>query len=72
MSNITYRLRDTEFAPFITARILEEQYFPFLGNLRVYEVEVTDNRKPLAIQTSITPMWNATHFHEVFTIDSVA
>ena len=72
MSDTIYRLRDPKFAPFITARILGEQYFPFKGNLRVYEVEVTDSRKPQWVQTTTTPIWNATHFHEVFAWSSLA
>ena len=72
MTNSTYRLRDPKFAPFITARILGEQYFPFQDYLRIYEVEVTDSRKPEWVQTSLTPIWNAEHFHKVFALDSVA
>jgi hypothetical protein len=66
-----YRLRDPKFAPFITARILGEYHYPYKG-LTYFEVEITDSRKPVGIQTSITPIWGGKHFREVFEIDGLA
>lgn len=71
MGDTIYRLRDPQYAPYITARILNAVYYPFKDQ-SIYEVEVTDSRKPVAIQTSITPIWDAKHFHEVFEWSSLA
>lgn len=67
---ITYRLRNSEFAPFITARVVSERYYPFKDNKTIYEVEVTDSRKPAHIQTTYTPIWDAKLFHLEFAWDS--
>jgi hypothetical protein len=65
VSEMFYRLNDEKHGQFVTARIVEERYFPYLPHMSWISIEITDSRKPEHVRT-ITQFMKPEEFKAAF------